>query len=175
MKKILILIFLIAVKNNLNAQTNKKNEIIISPQLTIPLSEIKKTNKTAIGANISFEKKLNKKLTSVLNFNGSVYPGKNYSVNIGSSIFELKHNNLKIIQLRLGLKCIIYNEKLWASSIIGIGHSSYFRRSNGFSYATTLGYAISKMFDLSIKYDHSRFDKTNINGIGISFGYHFSD
>ena len=56
MKKILILIFLIAVKNNLNAQTNKKNEIIISPQLTIPLSEIKKNNNTAIGANISFEK-----------------------------------------------------------------------------------------------------------------------
>ncbi len=176
MKKILILIFLMTVKYSLNAQTNKKSfEFIISPQLTIPISEIKKTNKTAFGANISFEKKLNKKLNSVLNLNGFVFPGKNYTLNIGSNTFEVKNGNMKIIQLRLGLKYFLYDEKIWASAIMGIGHTSYFRKPNGFSYATTLGYEISKMFDISIKFDHSRFDETNINGIGVSLGYHFSD
>lgn len=146
---------------------------VIQPQVLIPTSEIKETNGISFGGYISYENPLAEKLRLLISYGGGLFQGKKFVLN---SVYEDTYPAIAFMQLRPGIKYFVTEKHLWVSALIGIGYS--FKKgetSLGFSYAPSLGYAISKKFDIAVRYDATSYKNYSANGVGFNLGYHLGN
>lgn len=172
MKSLIIILTLLLVYSlSVKAQTEKRCiEVVIQPQLFIPVSDFKTTNKLSFGGYISLEKIFNEKMRFLLSFGGGLFPGKEFTYDAG---IEDTYPAIALMQFRPGIKYFVYEDRLWISALVGAGYSFKGEKSFGFSYSPGLGYAvIADKFDVSVRYDASAFKGYSVNGIGFSLGYH---
>jgi hypothetical protein len=153
------------------SQVNK-NDLIFSltPQLGIPLGDLKNTNKILLGGHAAFEKPTSDRLRILLQFGGGIMQGKNFDAGFG---VEDAYPAVSLIQLRAGAKYFVTESGLFAGLYAGGAQATIQRQSSfGFSFAPVIGHEFGRG-DLNVRYDYSKLKGGNVTIVCFGIGYHF--
>ena len=141
--------------------------------MLIPTSEIKETNGISFGGYISYENPFAEKFRLLISFGGGLFKGKKFELN---NVYDDTYPAIVFIQLRPGVKFFLTENHLWVSTLLGLGYSfKNGETSFGFSYSPSLGYSITKRFDVAVRYDATSYKNYSANGVGFSLGYHLGN
>jgi hypothetical protein len=173
MKKIIAVACVILVLQlNANSQVDTRPFIFsVVPQVTMPISKFKESNKTGFGGNFIGQWSIAEKLKFLATFGGTLYRGKTYEIDPG---YTTDYPAVSVLYLRGGLKYFV-SEAIFVAGNLGVAKVHQPETKFGLTYAPQVGCELGGV-DLFLKYDvvqAKTFNGSNVQAIGFCLGYRF--
>ena len=187
MKKLVFSLAFMGIAAMVNAQTEKKSSkpmsskayrFSIGAEPSIPLGSFKDRYKFGFGGSAEGIYQVDPALGITLNAGLIHYSGKDYSYNVGPSVYTVTGQSQTVIPIMAGIR-YSFTPMFYGSAQLGTGiftkdkNNSASTSSSAFAYAPGIGYKFTDNFDAELKYQaYSKNSVTN-SALGLRLAYTF--
>jgi hypothetical protein len=175
LKKSIVLALLVAFCFPALAQVDKTTFIaVLSPQISLPLGDLAKTNALGIGGSLNGELKVSKKGRALLGISGCLFQGKTYAL---PSYGEDSYPAVSLFAVKGGYKHFVL-KNIFCSGRAGLARATQSgEESIGFAYSPEIGveFGSDAYYDVTLRYEAAAVKTTggnNLSLVSFALSYH---